>query len=715
MKIKKRILSSIICGLFLTLNIFNSCSVFAQDQKAYSVEVIVNGVKDVITEDKSDKSNAYEALEEILAKHNIKYKAEDSEYGKYIKSIENMEPGAIKKYSGWSYVVNRSNKYVEPMCSIDKFKLENKDRLIVYFGEWNTTLLPNEIKYSTLEENKPLTITLNNVKKDWNTGKDSITSVKDINAKIDGYTVNLEGNKIHIKDGLKQGDHTLTLSDFSIDGEKLPKVVGDTIHFNINKSEKNKENIDHKDTGSKDDKDINIDKDKNKDKEENIINIDKQFSSTADYVKNLPINTWTALDFKALGIDFSKEYVKDYEKALKIKPISKWSNTEVEKAILGIMAAGYNPYNFANCNLIENLYNRDINSFLVNDAAFALIVYNYGDINGNYKITRDALKDYMLKSKVQLKVSDKEYYGWNFYSGAKDIDPDMTAMVIGALEPFYDKDMKVKNALDKAVKTLNYMETENGLIKGSYGVSSESTACAIMALTSLGIDPTKGDFQRTKGNLLSGLLSLKLEDGTLKHTLEDKKGNDFSTEQALRAYISLKNFNKNGRYNYYANKVKADKLPIYDYKVKENDNKDSNKVIEHRDNTTNDNISKNSYNKSVSSNNQSFKNNNFYSSKKALDTIQNKVKNYALGKDEKEEPLLKDDNNKDNNSKVSKSNEKTSINNNLKKVESKTSVKNNKETKENKFLFGKSKITNSIIAGVICVALVSLYFIWKKK
>lgn len=711
MKIKKRILSSIICGLFLTLNIFNSCSVFAQDQKAYSVEVIVNGVKDVITEDKSDKSNAYEALEEILAKHNIKYKAEDSEYGKYIKSIENMEPGAIKKYSGWSYVVNRSNKYVEPMCSIDKFKLENKDRLIVYFGEWNTTLLPNEIKYSTLEENKPLTITLNNVKKDWNTGKDNITSVKDINAKIDGYTVNLEGNKIHIKDGLKQGDHTLTLSDFSIDGEKLPKVVGDTIHFNINKSEKNKENIDHKDTGSKDDKDTNIDKDKNKDKEENIINIDKQFSSTADYVKNLPINTWTALDFKALGIDFSKEYVKDYEKALKIKPISKWSNTEVEKAILGIMAAGYNPYNFANCNLIENLYNRDINSFLVNDAAFALIVYNYGDINGNYKITRDALKDYMLKSKVQLKVSDKEYYGWNFYSGAKDIDPDMTAMVIGALEPFYDKDMKVKNALDKAVKTLNYMETENGLIKGSYGVSSESTACAIMALTSLGIDPTKGDFQRTKGNLLSGLLSLKLEDGTLKHTLEDKKGNDFSTEQALRAYISLKNFNKNGRYNYYANKVKADKLPIYDYKVKENDNKDSNKVIEHKDNTTNDNISKNSYNKSVSSNNQSFKNNNFYSSKKALDTIQNKVKNYALGKDEKEEPLLKDD----NNSKVSKSNEKTSINNNLNKVESKTSVKNNKETKENKFLFGKSKITNSIIAGVICVALVSLYFIWKKK
>ncbi|NEZ46400.1 hypothetical protein FDF74_04125 [Clostridium niameyense] len=713
MKIKKRILSSIICGLFLTLNIFNSCSVFAKDQKDYSVEVIVNGVKDVITEDKSDKDNAYEALQEVLAKHNIKYKAEDSEYGKYIKSIENIEPGSIKKYSGWSYVVNRSNKYIEPMCSIDKFKLENKDRLIVYFGEWNTTLLPNEIKYSTLEEKKPLTITLNNVKKDWNTGKDNITLVKDINVKIDGYTVNLEGNKIHIKDGLKQGDHTLTLSDFSIDGEKLPKVVGDTIHFNINKSEKNKENTEHKDTSSKDDKDINTDNDENKDKVENNINIDKQFSATVDYVKNLPINTWTALDFKALGIDFSKEYVKDYEKALKVKPISKWSNTEVEKAILGIMAAGYNPYNFANCNLIENLYNRDINSFLVNDAAFALIVYNYGDINGNYKITREVLKDYITKSKVQLKISDKEYYGWNFYSGAKDIDPDMTAMVIGALEPFYDKDIKVKNALDKAVKTLNYMETEDGLIKGSYGVSSESTACAIMALTSLGIDPSKGDFQKTKGNLLSGLLSLKLEDGTLKHTLEDKRGNNFSTEQALRAYISLKNFNETGKYNYYANKVKADKLPIYDYKVKQNYNKDSNKIIKHKDNTQNGNIPMNSYNKPLSSNKQGFKNNDFYSSKKALKIIENKAKNHAFGKNEMEEPLLKDDDNK-----VNKSNEEMSINNNLNNMESKTYVKNNKETKETKeniFLFGKSKITNTIIVGVICVSLISLYFIWKKK
>ena len=78
--------------------------------------------------------------------------------------------------------------------------------------------------------------------------------------------------------------------------------------------------------------------------------------------------------------------------------------------------------------------------------------------------------------------------GWTL-SGTK-ADPDMTAMAIQALAPYYKTNETVKAAVDKALEALSALQRNDGGF-GSWGtVNSESCDQVIVALTALGIDPT---------------------------------------------------------------------------------------------------------------------------------------------------------------------------------------------------------------------------------
>ena len=82
--------------------------------------------------------------------------------------------------------------------------------------------------------------------------------------------------------------------------------------------------------------------------------------------------------------------------------------------------------------------------------------------------------------------------GWTL-SGTK-ADPDMTAMAIQALAPYYKTNETVKAAVDKALEALSALQRNDGGF-GSWGtVNSESCAQVIVALTALGSNtPATGD------------------------------------------------------------------------------------------------------------------------------------------------------------------------------------------------------------------------------
>jgi len=121
---------------------------------------------------------------------------------------------------------------------------------------------------------------------------------------------------------------------------------------------------------------------------------------------------------------------------------------------------------------------------------------------------------------------------------------------------------------------------------GQYGASSETNSFVIIGLLSLGVNPegitTLNDnstvnFGKSKGDLVSALLSFKVAAGNYSHILEGES-NSLSTEQCLRALISINEYKKSGKaYNYYDSKINAESLKLYT-EVIPNENADNNPV-----------------------------------------------------------------------------------------------------------------------------------------
>ena len=130
--------------------------------------------------------------------------------------------------------------------------------------------------------------------------------------------------------------------------------------------------------------------------------------------------------------------------------------------------------------------------------------------------------------------------GWTL-SGTK-ADPDMTAMAIQALAPYYKTNETVKAAVDKALDVLSGLQQGDGGF-GSWGtINSESCAQVIVALTALGIDPTADSrFVKNGNTVLDALAGFYVTGGGFRHTAGGER-NGMATEQGYYALASYYRF-----------------------------------------------------------------------------------------------------------------------------------------------------------------------------
>ena len=253
---------------------------------------------------------------------------------------------------------------------------------------------------------------------------------------------------------------------------------------------------------------------------------------------------WVALGLARSGFisdKLAEQYAQEAYQYVKKKGSSTMSDsksTENSRMILALTSIGKDPTDVAGYNLLEPLEDLDyVKSQGINGTIFALIAldsHNY-DIPkaaaGKTQTTRDALIDEIL-------AAQQEDGGWNV--NGNGADPDMTAMAIQALAPYYSSNAKVKAAVDDALKRLSQMQEENGGYT-SWGTSnSESVAQVIVALTSLGIDPASdGRFIKNGYSTLDALASFYNDAGGFKHSQSDTtSSNGLATEQAYYALAS---------------------------------------------------------------------------------------------------------------------------------------------------------------------------------
>ena len=264
--------------------------------------------------------------------------------------------------------------------------------------------------------------------------------------------------------------------------------------------------------------------------------LSEEIISATAILKAKGINEWSAMSLNKLGEKVDTTFLNESIEDIKVNGVKDISNTDMEKLIMGITAAGFTPYNVEGYDLVSELFNRDINTFLINDAVFGIFTYNYANIKEDYKVTKDKLVNIILKAKLSYVVDGNKMVGWTYY-GDK-VDPDMTGAAVNALSEFYNTKPEVKESIDAAVNTMAILQNESGYSTSQYGLASESTAFVILGLTSIGINPEGEAFTKAKGDLVSALLSFKAKDGGFKHLVEDAVLNYTSTEQSSQSVDS---------------------------------------------------------------------------------------------------------------------------------------------------------------------------------
>ena len=267
--------------------------------------------------------------------------------------------------------------------------------------------------------------------------------------------------------------------------------------------------------------------------------------------------------------------------------LSKTKNTDYQRTIIGVCAAGKDPRNFGGVNLVQILKNT-----MLDNGHFADSVAdrNTGEPVGNELINAHCFGVIALhcagepipnRDKCLEWLADKQFPDGGFTWDVKkfedpedyklvESDIDMTAAALMAMAILDAGESHP--AVVKALEFLKKKQLDNGGF-ASWGTENpESCAWAIQALTLLGQDPMGVVWTKSSGgNPVSALLRFQLENGSFTHVLGEEDDllpvydNAISTEHGLYAMADA--WNKKAAYDllYEKYRPQAEKYLFSDY------------------------------------------------------------------------------------------------------------------------------------------------------
>lgn len=264
--------------------------------------------------------------------------------------------------------------------------------------------------------------------------------------------------------------------------------------------------------------------------------------------------------------------VNDYitKKYATAEKLGKAKATEWHRIALAVSACNGDPRHAGN--------GKDID--LIADGTF-----NRVDENGKGILAKQGINGYIwgliaLDSKMYA-VPDGAYYdrgniivgllerqlsdgGWSLIGGAAD--PDITAMTITALAPYYNSEVRytylnknidpdnkvtftVRQCVDRALNALSVLQRDDGDFVSWGTQNCESTVWAAVALCSLGCDVSKQTtFIKNGNSLIDGILKYGNADGGFIHSFtydadnpssEPDKSNTMTGEQVLYGITAI--------------------------------------------------------------------------------------------------------------------------------------------------------------------------------
>ena len=214
--------------------------------------------------------------------------------------------------------------------------------------------------------------------------------------------------------------------------------------------------------------------------------------------------------------------------------------TEYSRVILALTSLGVDVTNVGGYNLLKPLADFEKTKWQgVNGSIWALIAvdsHGYEFPQADAGVTQNS-RDKLIED---ILIQELSSGGWDI--SGKSADPDMTAMAIQSLAPYYSTNYDVKEAVDRGIDRLSAIQKSNGSFATYGSESSESCAQVIVALTAMGIDPnTDSRFVKNGKSVVDALLTYANADGSFRHVL-DGDANQMATEQAYYALTAYERF-----------------------------------------------------------------------------------------------------------------------------------------------------------------------------
>ena len=272
--------------------------------------------------------------------------------------------------------------------------------------------------------------------------------------------------------------------------------------------------------------------------------------------------TWIVLALARSG-SLTEDQAESYRESIKAiinkrgtVKLSDSISSDNSKAVLALTASGYDPSDINGNNLLEPLSNIGfIRAQGINGPIWALLAfdcrgYDIPKLDTGNETTSELLQTTRPKLISAILSGRKSDGGWAYSGSTSDVD--MTAMAIQALAPYYNSDENVKAAVDGALAWLASVQNSDGSFSSGGVVTSESASQVIVALTSLGIDPTKDPrFLRNGKGAVDSLMSFYVKGGGFKHIYSNYKYNTLASMQGYYALVAYyRNINgKNSLYN----------------------------------------------------------------------------------------------------------------------------------------------------------------------
>lgn len=247
----------------------------------------------------------------------------------------------------------------------------------------------------------------------------------------------------------------------------------------------------------------------------------------ADYMNYIPDN-------------YFEDYIERIETYVDAKNgnLDRAKSTEWSRLILSLTALGYDITDVAGYDFIERLsashrfsYRQGINGPIWEIIAMNTGRYNfYPDDTNNDVNTFGKMIEFILDREITQ--VDDTVGGWSLFG--KIPDPDITAMAVQALAPYYNDRVLYEQSgattsyeeflqvVERAIFVFSEIQNENGAYEAFGNVNSESTVQVIVALTALNIDPKINDLKLNHiGKTVSFIKEGRMQDGVWTNNMVD--------------------------------------------------------------------------------------------------------------------------------------------------------------------------------------------------